>query len=107
MRRLNVRERYDLEDGIRRATALMTYQSEWSWFVKRHSCNVIQRAVDHSSSAKQLSYQTGIASGSISNLRKGITILKPEQYFKIVGAVYPEYGKIIEAELHDIERLND
>ena len=107
MRRLNVRERYDLEDGIRRATALMTYQSEWSWFVKRHSCNVIQRAVEHSKSGKELSYQTGISSGCISNLRKGIRTLNPDQYFKIVGAVYPEYGKIIAAELNDIERLND
>ncbi len=107
MRRLNVRERYNLEDGLRRATALMTYQSEWEWFVKRHSSDVIQRAVDHFSSAKQLSYESRVSSGTISNLRKGMVKLRPCQYFKIIGAVYPEYGKIIEAEMRDIERLHD
>ena len=107
MRKLNITERYNLEDGIRRATALMTYESEWLWFVKRHAPGVIQRAVDHSQSAKELSYRSGVCSSAISNLRKGISLIKPIQYYKIINSVYPEYGKIIEAEMKDIERLHD
>ena len=107
MRRLNARERRDIEDGIRRATALLTYQAEWEWFQKRRSCDILLRAIEHSKSAKELSYLTGIASGSLTQLRRGITKMKPDQYFKIIKAVYPEYAKIIEAELYDIERLRD
>ena len=107
MNKLNARERRDLEDGIRRATALLTYRAEWAWFQKRRSCDILIRAIEHSKSAKELSYLTGIASGSITQLKKGITKMKPEQYFKIIAKVYPEYAKLIEAELRDIERLED
>jgi|TARA_R110002020_G_scaffold16546_13_gene58421 hypothetical protein len=106
--KLNARERRDLEDGIRRATALQTYQSEWAWFVKRRSSEIIQRALEHTpGSAKQFSYEIGMSSSTISSLRKGISKLRPEQYYKIIKQVYPEYANLIEAELRDIERLHD
>ena len=108
MRKLSARERRDLEDGIRRATSLQIYQAEWAWFVKRRSCEVIQRALEHApGSAKHLSYQLGMSSSTISTLRKGISKLRPEQYYKIIKGVYPEYANMIEAELCDIERIHD
>ena len=106
-RRLNLAERNNLEDGIRRAVARLTYESEWEWFLKRHSCDVLTRAVEHSPCQNEICNATGVTSSSLSACRKGVTKLKPRNYLKIIAHVYPEYAKLIEAELRDIERLHD
>lgn len=106
-RKLNARERYDIENGTRRAIAWLTYEAEWEWFNKRHSRAILERAIEHSKSAKDLSYQLGISSSAITQIKRGLSKMKPERYLKIIKVVYPEYAKIIEAELYDIERLHD
>ena len=106
-RKLNARERYDIENGMRRAIARLTYEAEWEWFLKRHSCDILNRAVEHSKSANDICYGVGMNGGSFSANRKGISKLKPLRYLKVIAFVYPEYAKLIEAELRDIERLED
>lgn len=108
MLKLKAVERRDIEDGIRRAVALETYKAEWDWYDKRKAVRFVNKAIEHSgTSKKQLSYKTGIASATFSNLCRGLVTLNPNQFFKIVRCVYPEYAAIVEAEQADIERLRD
>ncbi|MBV72499.1 MAG: hypothetical protein CMH52_14335 [Myxococcales bacterium] len=105
--RLSPRERQDVEDGMRRAVARLTYEAEWEWFLKRRSCDILKRCIEHSRSRNDICYGIGINNSSFTTNVRGTSKLKPERYLKVIGYVYPEYKKLIAAELRDIERLED